>query len=100
MPILLWYMPFTVFYGACDLLFAELEMHVKRFIRRTSTRASCQEYRPSANERPYRAVEVLSPGPDDDTRTEIGWGAAALLIVGASLALASLAWFLVGLFVN
>jgi hypothetical protein len=28
MPILLWYMPFTVFYGACDLLFAELEMQV------------------------------------------------------------------------
>jgi hypothetical protein len=28
MPILLWYMPFTMFYGACDLLFAELEMEV------------------------------------------------------------------------
>jgi hypothetical protein len=26
MPILLWYMPFTVFYAACDLLFAEFEM--------------------------------------------------------------------------
>jgi hypothetical protein len=28
MPILLWYMPFTMFYGACDLLFAELEIQV------------------------------------------------------------------------
>jgi hypothetical protein len=28
MPILLWYMPFTMFYGACDLLFAGLEMQV------------------------------------------------------------------------
>jgi hypothetical protein len=28
MPILLWYMPFTMFYGACDLLFAGLEMEV------------------------------------------------------------------------
>jgi hypothetical protein len=31
---------------------------------------------------------------------EMGWGAAVLLIVGSSLALASLAWFLVSLFVN
>jgi hypothetical protein len=28
MPILLWYMPFTMFYGACDLLFAGLEMEM------------------------------------------------------------------------
>jgi hypothetical protein len=28
MPILLWYMPFTMFYGTCDLLFAGLEMQV------------------------------------------------------------------------
>jgi hypothetical protein len=28
MPILLWYLPFTMFYGTCDLLFAELEMQV------------------------------------------------------------------------
>jgi hypothetical protein len=28
MPILLWYMPFTMFYGACDLLFAGIEMQV------------------------------------------------------------------------
>jgi hypothetical protein len=28
MPVLLWYMPFTMFYGACDLLFARLEMQV------------------------------------------------------------------------
>jgi hypothetical protein len=41
-----------------------------------------------------------SRGPDDGFLTEMGWGAAALLIVGASLALASLAWFLVGLFVT
>jgi hypothetical protein len=26
MPILLWYLPFSMFYGACDLMFAELEM--------------------------------------------------------------------------
>jgi hypothetical protein len=26
MPILLWYIPFTVFYAGCDLLFAEFEM--------------------------------------------------------------------------
>ncbi|MBV9970646.1 MAG: hypothetical protein JO228_11740 [Xanthobacteraceae bacterium] len=25
MPILLWYLPFTMFSGACDLVFAELE---------------------------------------------------------------------------
>jgi hypothetical protein len=36
--------------------------------------------------------------PDDGIRKGIGWGAAALLIVGSSLALASLAWFLIGLF--
>jgi hypothetical protein len=28
MPILLCYLPFTMFYGACDLLFAGLEMEV------------------------------------------------------------------------
>jgi hypothetical protein len=28
MPILLWYLPFTMFSGACDLVFAELEMQV------------------------------------------------------------------------
>jgi len=26
MPILLWYLPFTMFSGACDLVFAELEL--------------------------------------------------------------------------
>ncbi len=25
MPILLWYLPFTMFSGACDLVFAEFE---------------------------------------------------------------------------
>jgi hypothetical protein len=25
MPILLWYLPFTMFSGACDLVFSELE---------------------------------------------------------------------------
>jgi hypothetical protein len=25
MPILLWYLPFTMFSGACDIVFAELE---------------------------------------------------------------------------
>ena len=43
---------------------------------------------------------LASPEPNDSFLNEIGWGAAALLIVGASLALASLAWFLIGLFVN
>jgi hypothetical protein len=28
MPILLWYLPFAMFSGACDLVFAELEMQV------------------------------------------------------------------------
>jgi hypothetical protein len=28
MPILLWYLPFTMFSGACDVVFAELEMQV------------------------------------------------------------------------
>jgi hypothetical protein len=28
MPILLWYLPFAVFSGACDLLFAEPEVQV------------------------------------------------------------------------
>jgi hypothetical protein len=44
-------------------------------------------------------VHTASPGPDDDLN-EIGWGAATFLIVGSSLALASIALFLVGLFVN
>jgi hypothetical protein len=26
MPILFWYLPFTMFSGVCDLVFAELEM--------------------------------------------------------------------------
>jgi hypothetical protein len=28
MPILLWYLPFTMFSGACDIVFAELETQV------------------------------------------------------------------------
>jgi hypothetical protein len=28
MPILLWYLPFTMFSGACDIVLAELEMQV------------------------------------------------------------------------
>jgi hypothetical protein len=28
MPILLWYLPFTMFSGACDLVFAELAPQV------------------------------------------------------------------------
>jgi hypothetical protein len=48
----------------------------------------------------FSLVHTASQGPDDGFRNEIGWGAGALLIVGSSLALASLAWFLVGLFVN
>jgi hypothetical protein len=51
-------------------------------------------------DRLFLSVRTDSPGPDDGFLTEIGWGAAALVIIGASLALASLAWFLVGLFVN
>jgi hypothetical protein len=28
MPILLWYLPFTMFSGACDLVLSELEIQV------------------------------------------------------------------------
>jgi hypothetical protein len=48
---------------------------------------------------PLSLVHTASPGPDDGLN-EIGWAAATFLIVGSSLALASIAWFLVGLFVN
>ena len=48
----------------------------------------------------FLLVRTTSRGPDDGFLNEIGWGAATLLIVGSSLALASLAWFLVGLFVT
>jgi hypothetical protein len=49
----------------------------------------------------FLLVHTALRGPaDDGFLDEIGWGAAALLIVGASLALASIAWFLIGLFVN
>jgi hypothetical protein len=49
----------------------------------------------------FLLVHTASRGSaDDGLLKETGWGAAALLIVGASLALASLAWFLIGLFVN
>jgi hypothetical protein len=51
-------------------------------------------------DRLFLLVQTASPGPDDGIRNDIGWGTAALLIAGASLALASLAWFLIGLFVN
>jgi hypothetical protein len=49
---------------------------------------------------PPSLVHTASQGPDDALQNELGWGAATLLIVGSSLALASLAWFLIGLFVN
>jgi hypothetical protein len=42
-------------------------------------------------------VRTASRGPDGGFLNEIGWGAAALLIVASSLVLASLARFLVGL---
>jgi hypothetical protein len=45
-------------------------------------------------------VRAASRGPDERFLNEMGWGAAALLIVGSSLALASLAWFLIDLFVT
>jgi hypothetical protein len=45
-------------------------------------------------------VRTASRGPDDGLRYETGWGTAVLLILASSLALASLAWFLVGLLVN
>jgi hypothetical protein len=47
-------------------------------------------------DRPFTASLELGEG----IPKEIGRGAAVLLIVGSSLALASLAWFLVGLFMN
>jgi hypothetical protein len=49
---------------------------------------------------PFWLVHTASPGPDDGILNDMGWGAAALLIVGSSLAIASIAWFLIGLFVN
>jgi hypothetical protein len=48
----------------------------------------------------FSLVRTASRGPDEGFLNEIGWGATALLIVGSSLALASLAWFLIGLFVT
>jgi hypothetical protein len=45
-------------------------------------------------------VRTASRGPDDGLRYETGWGTAVLLILASSLALASLAWFLVGVLVN
>ena len=45
-------------------------------------------------------VLIISPGPEEDVFSEIGWGVAILLILGSSLALASIAWFFVGLFMN
>ena len=44
--------------------------------------------------------QSASPGPDHVFLNKIGLAATVLLIIGASLALASLAWFLIGLFVN
>jgi hypothetical protein len=53
MPILLWYLPFTMFYGTCDLVFAELEMQVNE-VRQTDLdqagpedEATITEYRPN-----------------------------------------------------
>ena len=51
-------------------------------------------------ERLLSLVLIISPGPQEDIFSEIGWGVATLLILGSSLALASLAWFFVGLFTN
>jgi hypothetical protein len=51
-------------------------------------------------DRLFSLGDIASRGTDDRFPNEIGWGAAALLIVGVSLALVSLAWFLIGLFVN
>jgi hypothetical protein len=45
-------------------------------------------------------VRTAWRGPGDGFRYEVGWVTAVLLILAASLALASLAWFLVGLLVN
>jgi hypothetical protein len=55
---------------------------------------------PYLTDGPLMLVRTALRGPDDGFLNEIGWGAAALLIVGAILALASLAWFLVGLFMT
>ena len=52
-------------------------------------------------DRLFLSVDSALPGPDDDEfLNEIGSGAKVLLIVGSSLALASIAWFVIGLFVN
>jgi hypothetical protein len=34
MPILLWYLPFTMFSGACDLVFSEFEAQMAKGGRR------------------------------------------------------------------
>jgi hypothetical protein len=47
----------------------------------------------------FLLVCAASRRPDEGFLNEIGWVAAALLIVGSSLAIASIAWFLIGLFV-
>jgi hypothetical protein len=48
----------------------------------------------------FLLVPNASRGPDDGFLSEMGWGSAVLLILASSSALASLAWFLVGLLVN
>jgi hypothetical protein len=48
----------------------------------------------------FLLVRTASRGTDDRFRDEMGWGAKILLILASSLALASIAWFLVGLLMN
>jgi hypothetical protein len=51
-------------------------------------------------DRLFSLSDIASPGPNDGFPNETGWCAAGLLIAGVCLALASLAWFLIGLVVN
>jgi hypothetical protein len=48
----------------------------------------------------FLLVRTASRGTDDHFRDEMGRGAKVLLILASSLALASIAWFLVGLLMN
>jgi hypothetical protein len=49
---------------------------------------------------PFSLVHTASTGPDSGILNDRGRGVVALLIVGSTLALASLAWFVIGLLVN
>jgi hypothetical protein len=69
MPILLWYLPFTMFYGTCDLVFAELEMQVNEDRQAVLVQAGPEDEATQLS-RPYKVVrtndgdEVLARAAD------------------------------------